>query len=718
MLVSLVMLFSMIVSMPTVCSAADPTTTIYVDSTGSDSNDGLTPETAKLTIQAAINAASVGDRVYITTGTYELAATINVNTANITISGAGNDLTRIIAPLSGYAFKISATGITLQGIQLEKTNKVNQNLIYIGANNSTISNNIIFGKYVLGDADVSRALEIATGLTGINIERNTIYSLRQPAYINPEVVANIKNNYVYGTKGWVVDGANITFTGNTWGTGSNANYIDIALLKRAITGYNTLYSDISALSDINNNAVIEDQRGNTPLLSDVYINSSALTGGDGTKGSPYPSITSGIARSAVGGTINVSAGLYKEDVNVNKKVTIIGAGAINTTIVATNASSTPLSINTNDSTIKGFTITHDYTATELDAWTFNNNGVIFNQNSSGNTLSDCVVSLNRNGIYLNNSQNNKIINNSITNNRTGINMTNTINGTQIIGNTISNNWTIGLVFYSLGSATNLSTVQVAGNTFDQNWYSEILVKDASNGSGTLDVSNNIFSDSPITYSTSSDPSLNEPGFAGQKPNVPSIGGTETKPVIDSPTLRIYNSGSVILEYNEDIANKTVDEGNPLTFTTIGMYPGGDAQNYSVTGLPQGAIFNKTTGAFVWTPGYTQAGIYIVDFEVNDGGFKSSEEITITVNNVTPEQLLTELTEYIKGLKLQGGIENSLISTLDNAKKSLSSDKKAGINQLYAFINKVEAIRGGKLTEQQAKTIIEMTKAIIQVKSLG
>lgn len=63
---------------------------------------------------------------------------------------------------------------------------------------------------------MSRAFEVQGGLTGLLIDGNTIFALRQPAYLNGGTTGIISDNRVYGTRGWVVDGALVTFTGNRW----------------------------------------------------------------------------------------------------------------------------------------------------------------------------------------------------------------------------------------------------------------------------------------------------------------------------------------------------------------------------------------------------------------------------------------------------------------------------------------------------------------------
>jgi len=84
-----------------------------------------------------------------------------------------------------------------------------------------------------------------------------------------------------------------------------------------------------------------------------------------------------------------------------------------------------------------------------------------------------------------------------------------------------------------------------------------------------------------------------------------------------------------------IGDKTADEGKLLTFNILASDPEGDNLTYSASNLPQGATFNPTTKTFAWSPTYQQAGTYPnVHFEVTDGALSDSEDITITVNNVS------------------------------------------------------------------------------------
>ena len=84
-----------------------------------------------------------------------------------------------------------------------------------------------------------------------------------------------------------------------------------------------------------------------------------------------------------------------------------------------------------------------------------------------------------------------------------------------------------------------------------------------------------------------------------------------------------------------IGSKTVNEGATLTFTISATDPDGDVLAYSASNLPLGASFDSATRTFSWTPAYNQGGVYAsIHFQVGDGSLTDSEDITITVSNIT------------------------------------------------------------------------------------
>ncbi|MBF2053911.1 MAG: hypothetical protein IGS03_10675 [Candidatus Sericytochromatia bacterium] len=212
-------------------------------------------------IQTAINLASPGDTLTLQDGVYNLnGRSLNLNKA-LTLQGQSLN-TRLQqaynAADSTRVLNISAAGARLRQLQIEKTNKTGvHNLVQISASNVTLEDLQISGLFENGDGDVSRALEIAGGLSGLLIQNNRIFGLRQPAYINPGSTGQINGNTVYGTRGWVIDGARMGFSAsNRWradgvavnGDNPSQNFgCDIALLNNTNADYQNFYGALGSL---------------------------------------------------------------------------------------------------------------------------------------------------------------------------------------------------------------------------------------------------------------------------------------------------------------------------------------------------------------------------------------------------------------------------------------------------------------------------------------
>src|SRR3989338_1036520 len=104
---------------------------------------------------------------------------------------------------------------------------------------------------------------------------------------------------------------------------------------------------------------------------------------------------------------------------------------------------------------------------------------------------------------------------------------------------------------------------------------------------------------------------------------------------------IYFNAKGIAPVLGSVGNKTVNEGQSLSFSVSATDYDGDTLTYSAKGLPTGAAFNGQ--AFSWTPGFNQAGVYSVTFIVRDsGGLNDSETIAITVNNVNQPPVMAAI----------------------------------------------------------------------------
>ncbi len=265
----------------------------------------------------AYTAAIDGDTI-IVDGTIETLTATTVINKIITIKGVNGG--SIQTSGVDQIFTITAAGVTIQDLTFTKTDDLtSQNIIGIQGNNTTISNNTFIGQFVIGDAEVTRAMVVSPGVTGFNITGNTVTNLRQPGYFD-DSMGSITNNTVTGTKGWViVANADITITGNT---GSN-NAVDFAFIPGAPNNY----TDVSAISAANNNATVVNKAFASPQFGTVYVEAGAVANPNydmGTSQNPFTNITDGLAAVIPGGNVVVRAGNYPANVTINKAVNITG----------------------------------------------------------------------------------------------------------------------------------------------------------------------------------------------------------------------------------------------------------------------------------------------------------------------------------------------------------------------------------------------------------
>jgi len=238
-----------------------------------------------------------------------------------------------------------------------------------------------------------------------------------------------------------------------------------------------------------------------------------------------------------GHTISVGPGIYEEDVNVNKSLTLQGAGPASTTIRGViGGDGATVRVGASNVTIAGFTITRQgNNTTDWNNAGLNFTGIAVQGASTGMTVRDNILTGNRTAIDINNSSGHTIRNNEITFNRTGLLMRNQTDNLVVVENKITDNWTMGVLFLDASSGTN-SPVQTAlnstfsNNDISGNWYGQIVDRQ-SGGSlptpGTTnlkDFSGNwLGTITPVVTTVDSA----EPVYAAQIPVA--YGGTATAP---------------------------------------------------------------------------------------------------------------------------------------------------------------------------------------------
>jgi hypothetical protein len=175
----------------------------------------------------------------------------------VTLQGYPNTL---ISLQNGViAFLVSGDGVTIDGLTMTSDIPYAVEFIQLAGTNHKLTNNVIYGPPQAPPSTgwvVNRGFVTQGNVTNLIVRNNIFYSLRQPAYLNPNSTGFITSNVVYNTRGFVVDGAVFVFSGNSWG--SPANAFDISLLIGTITG--PPYDPLTDLSANNSNASISDQR--------------------------------------------------------------------------------------------------------------------------------------------------------------------------------------------------------------------------------------------------------------------------------------------------------------------------------------------------------------------------------------------------------------------------------------------------------------------------
>jgi hypothetical protein len=94
-------------------------------------------------------------------------------------------------------------------------------------------------------------------------------------------------------------------------------------------------------------------------------------------------------------------------------------------------------------------------------------------------------------------------------------------------------------------------------------------------------------------------------------------------------------------FTKGLRDTTINENQALALSVAATDPNGDAVTYSLTGtVPAGAAINASTGAFTWTPTFTQSGIYTIVVRATDpSGLYDSAKAIITVMNVNRKPVL-------------------------------------------------------------------------------
>ena len=235
----------------------------YVRKIGSDSNDGLSPDNAFLTIQKAANVAQAGDFVFVGAGEYQEKVEVkNSGTSQKPIVFVGDregtytgDKGEVKISSKDIGFYIEDKGyIKIYGFKIENTTSTAG--IYIKgalANNIEIVNNEISNNQGAG-IRVDQASDIL-------ISHNEVFSNRDGIFLNDTDSSSLIGNVVY-SHSWdgikVIDSNTITVKFNevfsnqergilVYGNSNNCEILDNTVYKNQLDGIQVFNQPISIL---------------------------------------------------------------------------------------------------------------------------------------------------------------------------------------------------------------------------------------------------------------------------------------------------------------------------------------------------------------------------------------------------------------------------------------------------------------------------------------
>lgn len=93
---------------------------------------------------------------------------------------------------------------------------------------------------------------------------------------------------------------------------------------------------------------------------------------------------------------------------------------------------------------------------------------------------------------------------------------------------------------------------------------------------------------------------------------------------------------------EPLTNVSLSEYDTVAFTASATDADGDVLTWSAVGLPEGASLNASTGAFSWTPIWSDVGTHEITFNVTDGALWDAATMTIIVMEDNSPPVIDEI----------------------------------------------------------------------------
>lgn len=272
----------------------------------------------------------------------------------------------------------------------------------------------------------------------------------------------------------------------------------------------------------------------TACSTTCYVDDDGDDGNSGlTPAEPLRHIQTAIDVVAPGGTVHVAAGTYAEDVNVTKSVDLLGAGASATTIVGQIGGplQAAVRIGASDVLVEGFTITR--AGNSVGQWFdagLNTFGVLID-GANDVEVRNNVITQNRTGLDVRGAglrTGLSIHHNDLVDNRTGVNFFQGAPGLEFTNNSVTDNWTMGVLFQP-DPAGSFAGAVFTDNDLSGNWFGGVVDRYPADSGFPLDFSGNHFGPGDVDVTTANSAESGY-GSAGQTERIPvAFGGTAVAP---------------------------------------------------------------------------------------------------------------------------------------------------------------------------------------------
>jgi filamentous hemagglutinin family protein len=308
-------------------------------------------------IQDAVNIAKsgtpgAGAAVDVHAGSY--AEQVALNKANLTLTGLAG--AKVVVPDDAQVngISISANNVTVTGLEI--AGPVNQPYLNYG-----------------WGSNISRGIAVANGVTGFTIANNNIHDVRNGILIDGRNTGSVTGNRIDNTKSAIsvqyTDGSGITLAGNTqggtgneWGLNLHLNgYWDGSAIhgNPMATGPSLAWQQsLLDLSAANAGWSVQDQGYTSSNRTHVNVATTGSGSAQGSALTPLDSIQAGVNAVVTGGTVSIAGGTYTQPatLNINKGLTLAGAGQGATVIDARGVSGYGVNVTADNVSLRDFTL--------------------------------------------------------------------------------------------------------------------------------------------------------------------------------------------------------------------------------------------------------------------------------------------------------------------------------------------------------------------------